>query len=88
MQQIYIIVSVYLFLKMGQTNDAIADFQKALEVDPKYIDAHNNLGIVLAESGRMDEGIEQFQLAFKINPNKINTLIKSWQCFLLERTVD
>ncbi len=34
---------------------------KALEIKPDYVEAHDNLGIVLAGCGRIDEAIEHYQ---------------------------
>ena len=31
----------------GQFDDAIAEYRKAIELDPNYADAHNNLGVAL-----------------------------------------
>ena len=37
-------------------------------------DAHNNLGILLAQLGRSDEAITNFRKALEINPDEIRTL--------------
>jgi len=56
-----------LFQK-GQVDDAIAHFQKALEINPTYIEAHNNLGLALIKKGHVDEAIAQYQETLGINP--------------------
>jgi Flp pilus assembly protein TadD len=53
----------------GQVDQAIAHYQKALEIKPDYALAHNNLGVVLARRGQVDEAIVQFQRAVEIKPN-------------------
>jgi len=58
-----------LFLQKGQADEAMAQFQKALEINPSYELAHNDLGIVLAQKGRLNEAIGQFQKAVEINPH-------------------
>jgi len=58
-----------VFVQKGQADDAIAEYQKALEINPNYADAHNNLGFVFLEKGQANEALEQFQKALEINPN-------------------
>jgi len=57
------------FLKKGQLDEAIAHFQKALEIKPDYADAHNNLGKALLQNGQLDEAMAQFQKALDIKPD-------------------
>ncbi len=52
----------------GQVEEAIARYRKALEIDPDYADAHNNLGSALFRAGRVDEAIPHFEDALRINP--------------------
>jgi tetratricopeptide (TPR) repeat protein len=44
-------------------------YQKALEIQPQYAEAHNNLGNVLRQKGRVDEAIIQYQKAVEIEPD-------------------
>jgi Flp pilus assembly protein TadD len=44
-------------------DEAIAHFQRALEIKPDYAEAHKNLGIALAGAGRLDEAIGHYQKA-------------------------
>ncbi|MBV8279385.1 MAG: tetratricopeptide repeat protein, partial [Verrucomicrobia bacterium] len=37
----------FVFLQKGQVDEAIGRFQKALESNPKFMEAHNNLGLAL-----------------------------------------
>ena len=39
-----------------------------MELQPDFFEARNNLGILLARSGRLDEAIEQFRKALEIDP--------------------
>ena len=45
---------------------------RALQLDPDYAEAYNNLGVALANQGRFDEAIEQFSAALKIYPGYAN----------------
>ena len=57
-----------LFQK-GQVDEAMAQYQKALEINPNYAEAHNNLGDALFQKGQVDEAMAQYQKALEINPN-------------------
>ena len=58
-------------LRLSRTNEAVANFQKAIEVesDPDFADAYNNLANLLAAQNRQAEAIEHYQKAIRINPD-------------------
>jgi tetratricopeptide (TPR) repeat protein len=58
-----------ILTQRGQLDEAMAEFQKALEIEPDYEHAHRNLGALLASVGRLDEGIGHLRKALEINPN-------------------
>src|SRR5271165_317737 len=57
-----------LFQK-GQVDDAIAQYEKAVEIYPNYLAAHYNLGNGFLQKGELDEAVAQFQKAVEIDPN-------------------
>ena len=52
----------------GRVDEAIAEYQEALQINPDYGDAHVNLGSALLQAGRLDEAISHLQKALQINP--------------------
>ena len=56
-------------LQKGKMDEAMVQFQKALQINPDYAEAHNNLGTALAQKGKVDEAIAQFQKAMQIKPD-------------------
>ncbi len=74
--------------------EAIINFEKAKKLDPKLLDAYNNLGIALKNCGELLKSFNVFQDALKINPNhhlsnfslgdlytKFNEIEKATSCF-------
>jgi protein O-mannosyl-transferase len=53
----------------GLEEGAIAQYQKALQINPHYAEAHNNLAVALLQKGQVDEAIAQFRGTLEINPN-------------------
>ncbi len=56
-------------LQKGKVEEAIAHFQKALQINPNYAEAHYNLGNVLLHKGSVDEAIIHYQRALQIKPD-------------------
>jgi tetratricopeptide (TPR) repeat protein len=52
----------------GRVNDAILQYQKAVQLAPNYAQACNNLGGALLQEGRVDEAIPPLQKALLLNP--------------------
>lgn len=56
------------FHEQGDAEDAVAQFQKALQIEPDYWKARYNLGIDLMRQGRVDEAIVAFQQVVHTRP--------------------
>ncbi len=52
----------------GQYDQAVSDFNKAIEIDPRYNKAYNNRGIVYRLKGQYDRAVSDFNKAIEINP--------------------
>lgn len=48
--------------------EAYREFKAALEKDPKYAEAHYNLGRVYKAQGFIKEALIEFQIALRLNP--------------------
>jgi len=49
-------------------DEAIAEYKKAVEINPEYAEAHFNLGLSYYRKGMYDEAIAAFNRAIEINP--------------------
>ena len=58
-----------VFLGKGEIDRAIADFNAALELDPKHAIAYNNRGAAYAEKGEYDRAISDYNKAIEIDRN-------------------
>jgi tetratricopeptide (TPR) repeat protein len=56
-------------LQKGRVDEAITQFQQALQINPDYAEAHYNLGNALLQKGRADEAITHYREALRIKPN-------------------
>jgi tetratricopeptide (TPR) repeat protein len=57
-----------VLLQAGHLEEAMANFQQALQIDPTFADAHSNLGNLLLQKGKVDEAIAHLQKAVEIRP--------------------
>jgi adenylate cyclase len=51
-----------------QTNEAVEEYRRALELNPNFAAAHGYLGLALALDGRSDEAIENIEHAMRMSP--------------------
>jgi serine/threonine-protein kinase len=57
----------------GQVGEAIACYQKAIELDRKYAAAHHSLGAARYDQGRVDDAIACYRQAIKLDPKQAET---------------
>jgi tetratricopeptide (TPR) repeat protein len=57
--------------KKGRFDDAIANYQKALEIRPDYALALGNLGITLQQRGRVGEAVADFKRTLELDPGNV-----------------
>ena len=55
-------------LQKGRVNEAIAQFNQALKIDPDYAVGHSNLGNALLRLGRAEESLAHIERALEIDP--------------------
>ena len=49
-------------------NEAVFRWERVIEIDPQYAQAHNNLGVAFEALGKTDEAIEAYKRAAELNP--------------------
>ncbi|HLX68371.1 MAG TPA: tetratricopeptide repeat protein [Verrucomicrobiae bacterium] len=58
-----------LLFERGAVDDAIVQYQQALQINPDLSESHNDLGAALFAQNKVDEAITQYEKALQINPD-------------------
>jgi tetratricopeptide (TPR) repeat protein len=54
--------------RRGETDAAIAQMRRALEIQPQYVDANHGLGLLLQKRGDLDAAARHFRLVLDVKP--------------------
>jgi len=57
------------FYETGQFDKAIADYSRAIDLDPRYVHAYNNRGLALNAEGQPDRAVVDYSKAIALKPN-------------------
>ena len=68
---ISVIYNIYGMINnvLGNWDQSVICFSKAIKLNPAYEDAHYNLGIALDSLGRLEEAILSYTKAIELKPN-------------------
>jgi len=59
----------YVLEQQGQEDESIAEFRKAIDIDPKFTPAYNNLASALEEQGKLADAEEYYRRSLELRPN-------------------
>ncbi|HLH80058.1 MAG TPA: tetratricopeptide repeat protein, partial [Chthonomonas sp.] len=54
--------------KEDKLQEALDAFQHAIQLNPKFADAYNNLGVVYERLGKKDQALAAYRKAVEIDP--------------------
>ncbi|NIN01053.1 MAG: tetratricopeptide repeat protein [candidate division Zixibacteria bacterium] len=55
--------------RLGKLREAVREYQTALEFNPEFASAYNNLGIIYGKTGMPQLAVEHFRRAIRFDPN-------------------
>jgi len=58
----------YTEQELGRTADAISDYKRSVEIDPKVFETNLNLGVALATSGEREQATKYLRAATELQP--------------------
>ncbi len=61
----------YVLARQGQAEAAIAEFHKAIEVDPTFMPAYNNLADALAREGKLEKAADDYRRSLAEQPSAV-----------------
>jgi tetratricopeptide (TPR) repeat protein len=56
-------------IRQGQYDEAVAEFEKAIELDPGRADAYRNMGTIYGEQDALAEAVAAYEKAIEIDPD-------------------
>ena len=56
------------YVNLGQTEDALARFDRVLQLDPEYSEALQNLALVYKKTGQLDDALTGLERATSLDP--------------------
>ena len=59
----------YALARQGRTDEGVAEFRKAIDVDPKFTPAYNNLAEALAKQGKLEEAEHYYKRSLAEKPS-------------------
>jgi tetratricopeptide (TPR) repeat protein len=59
------------FYQKGDINQAMAEFNRALELDPENVNVHNSLGVCYGVLGAYEKAAKMFQAAARLAPGEL-----------------
>jgi tetratricopeptide (TPR) repeat protein len=75
-------------VEKGDLDDAIAKYQRALELHPDYPEALYNLGSALLQRDKPDDAIQLCEQALRLQPNDPDAHVILGNAFMAQRDVD
>lgn len=74
-----------LHVQQGETDDAIKNYQLAIDAFPAYLNAHKNLGIVLVRAGRLEDAERPLLRAVELGAADGNLYGLLGSCYLNDK---
>ena len=57
-----------VLVELNRSEEAVLQFKKAIELNPKFPDPYNNFAVLLAGKGKFDQAIPLWRNAIRLDP--------------------
>src|SRR5262249_23329378 len=78
----------YALDKLKQDERAIEKYTQAIRIEPIFIEAHHNLGVIYMSRNQYDKAIESFKEVLRFEPKYVLTHLKLASIYALEGKKD
>jgi len=78
-------ISAVELMKKGEYDKAIAYYRLALSMDPKFVKAYVNIGVLLKAKGKLNDAIYNFEKAIKIEPKEASAYSNLGNIYWMQR---
>jgi len=75
------------YAEQGNIQQAISDFNKAIQIDPNYADAYYNRGNAYLDQGNIQPAIFNYDRAIEINPNYAKAYNRRGNAYLTQGNI-
>ncbi|HST30573.1 MAG TPA: tetratricopeptide repeat protein [Chthoniobacterales bacterium] len=75
-------------VEKGNLDDAIANYQRSLQLHPEYPEALYNLGSALLQKGEADKAVELCEQALKLQPNDVDAHVVLGNALMAKQDID
>jgi len=65
-----------LYVALGQNEDAVREYRKALSVAPEFPDLRVRLAVALRDAGRMEEALAEVDRVLEKRPGEVSALVQ------------
>jgi Flp pilus assembly protein TadD len=59
----------YVLARQGRTDEAVGEFRTAIDLDPKFVPAYNNLAEALVQQGKLVEAEQYYRRSLAVKPS-------------------
>ena len=84
----YYLLGNQCIVKAHDVRAALANFDKALELDPTYVDAWVRKGVTYYDDGRMEEAEDCLNKAVKLNPKEFKAVYNRGKLHLINERIE
>jgi tetratricopeptide (TPR) repeat protein len=60
-----------VYIKQGRLDDAIQEYQAALHIEPRFVNARLALGDIYKARDQLDDAVHEYKAALSVDPNRV-----------------